>query len=251
MRLINANTLEFVDYFGKPPPNIYYILSHRWGSEEISYRDFKKGRNQKAEGYSKIVSYCKFALQRHELLRSAREKSPVYIRRPFPQNDESCDDSDADILPESQHAWPPCYVWVDTCCIDKKSSAELSEAINSMYNYYSEATECHALLADVNEDLSRAQPADLDTVTSQELFAQIAQSKWFTRGWTLQELLAPKVVVFLNKQWDVIGHKRSKEPYASISHHPESDQTSTDSSNTLLASTRATSSARDQSDRLQ
>lgn len=63
------------------------------------------------------------------------------------------------------------YVWVDTCCIDKKSSAELNEAINSMYKWYERAAICYVYLSDVSgkED--------------------IAKSSWFTRGWTLQELL--------------------------------------------------------------
>jgi ankyrin repeat protein len=81
------------------------------------------------------------------------------------------------------------YVWIDTCCIDKTSSAELSEAINSMYTWYYEAGVCYAYLADVS---SRN---------------EIAASKWFTRGWTLQELIAPSVVIFLDQNWRELGNK--------------------------------------------
>jgi hypothetical protein len=90
------------------------------------------------------------------------------------------------------------YVWIDTCCIDKTSSAELSEAINSMYRWYKEGQVCYAYLADVpsGEDL---QPID----------SSFAKSRWFTRGWTLQELIAPSSLVFYGKDWREIGTKLS------------------------------------------
>lgn len=80
------------------------------------------------------------------------------------------------------------YVWIDTCCIDKSSSAELSEAINSMYAWYRDAKVCYAYLDDVesNED-----PTNTGS--------SFRQSEWFRRGWTLQELIAPTSVVFLAK----------------------------------------------------
>ena len=74
------------------------------------------------------------------------------------------------------------YFWVDTCCIDKTSSAELSEAINSMFSWYQRATVCYAYLVDVDGSLS----------DSDDLYSQVKPSRWFTRGWTLQELLAPR-----------------------------------------------------------
>ncbi|RYP63425.1 hypothetical protein DL771_009278 [Monosporascus sp. 5C6A] len=82
------------------------------------------------------------------------------------------------------------YVWIDTCCIDKTSSAELSEAINSMYLWYYEAKRCYAYLADVPPK------------------STIKDSRWFTRGWTLQELIAPSDVHFLAKDWTDLGTKR-------------------------------------------
>lgn len=87
------------------------------------------------------------------------------------------------------------WVWVDTCCIDKKSSAELSEAINSMFRWYAEAGECYAYLSDVRR---------IDGLDFKESFAQ---SAWFTRGWTLQELLAPSNVMFLDCKWEFLGRK--------------------------------------------
>jgi hypothetical protein len=90
------------------------------------------------------------------------------------------------------------YVWIDTCCIDKTSSAELSEAINSMYRWYKEAQVCVAYLVDV--------PSEEDP---HPLYSAFARSKWFTRGWTLQELIAPPSLEFYGKDWSEIGTKLS------------------------------------------
>lgn len=87
------------------------------------------------------------------------------------------------------------YVWIDTCCVDKNSSAELSEAINSMFKWYKAAKVCYAYLADVSD------AAD----TSHN--SQFAASDWWKRGWTLQELLAPSRLTFFTSDWRVIGHK--------------------------------------------
>ncbi|KFZ03837.1 hypothetical protein V502_10619 [Pseudogymnoascus sp. VKM F-4520 (FW-2644)] len=91
------------------------------------------------------------------------------------------------------------YAWVDTCCIDKTSSAELSEAINSMYRWYAEAQICYAFLNDVAVD-------DVSSGPGEDAFAK---SMWFTRGWTLQELVAPEHVTFYNASWREIGTKAS------------------------------------------
>ena len=96
------------------------------------------------------------------------------------------------------------YVWIDTCCIDKTSSAELSEALNSMYRWYQEAEVCYAYLADVS--LSHVN-AGTDVANR-----EFQDSKWFTRGWTLQELLAPEKLIFLNKEWHEIGTKSGLHP---------------------------------------
>jgi hypothetical protein len=83
------------------------------------------------------------------------------------------------------------YFWVDTCCIDKSSSAELSEAINSMYRWYRDAKVCYAYLADVPSK------------------SKFSESRWFTRGWCLQELIAPSTVIFLDEKWKELGTKAS------------------------------------------
>ncbi|OHW96933.1 HET domain containing protein [Colletotrichum incanum] len=90
------------------------------------------------------------------------------------------------------------WIWVDTCCIDKTSSAELSEAINSMFRWYQQSSVCYAYL----NDLPSQSPGDLDT-------RRFMSSKWFTRGWTLQELIAPGLVEFYDQNWNEIGTKLS------------------------------------------
>jgi hypothetical protein len=90
------------------------------------------------------------------------------------------------------------YAWVDTCCIDKTSSSELSEAINSMYRWYKEAAVCYAILSDVSSD------EDCHLASS-----SFKTSRWFTRGWTLQELIAPASLVFYGRDWEEIGTKYS------------------------------------------
>ena len=91
--------------------------------------------------------------------------------------------------------------WIDTCCIDKSSSAELSEAINSMFRWYRAAQVCYAYLSDVSEN-------ERDHY---DIGSAFRESKWFTRGWTLQELLAPRTVIFYNCGWCETGNKRSLE----------------------------------------
>jgi len=80
------------------------------------------------------------------------------------------------------------YAWIDTCCIDKTSSTELSEAINSMYRWYEEAEVCYIYLADVPSKKS------------------FQTSRWFSRGWTLQELVSPPVLMFYDESWTEIRY---------------------------------------------
>jgi hypothetical protein len=89
------------------------------------------------------------------------------------------------------------WIWIDTCCIDKTSSAELSEAINSMFEWYGNSEVCYAYLEDV-PPLSPLFPEE-----------QFKKARWFTRGWCLQELLAPDRVEFYAMDWTEIGTKRS------------------------------------------
>lgn len=96
------------------------------------------------------------------------------------------------------------HFWVDTCCIDKSSSAELTEAINSMFRWYRDAQKCYAFLADVCCDGAVA-----DEPARSTWKINFRKSRWFTRGWTLQELLAPTVVEFFSVEGQPLGGKTS------------------------------------------
>lgn len=150
MRLLNTQTLEFVDIV-RPDQTTYAILSHTWGEEEVSLEQFYNPKSKRLQGYKKIKRCC------------ARARRDGFG-----------------------------YVWIDTCCIDKKSSAELSEAINYMYNWYYQARRCYVYLSDYSHHTEDV----------------LERSRWFTRGWTLQELLASVFVHFYDRQWRYIGNKQ-------------------------------------------
>jgi hypothetical protein len=99
------------------------------------------------------------------------------------------------------------YFWVDTCCIDKSSSAELSEAINSMFRWYQKAARCYVYLSDVS--IRKRKASDTSAECTWE--SAFRASKWFTRGWTLQELLAPRSVEFYSREGKNLGNKRTPE----------------------------------------
>ena len=94
------------------------------------------------------------------------------------------------------------YIWVDTCCIDKKNAVELSEAVNSMFRWYQNASKCYVYLSDVSigqDDVRQSQP---------RWEASFRNSRWFTRGWTLQELIAPSSVEFFCSEGQRLGDKK-------------------------------------------
>jgi hypothetical protein len=162
MRLINLRTFELKEFTDSERPP-YIILSHTWGAEEVT-------------------------LQQLQLDASAHIRKEGYLKiQNFALQGKA-----------NGFEWG----WVDTCCIDKTSSAELSEAINSMYRWYEEADSCYAYLSDVSS-------SDVEGQQKLALEKQFAASRWFTRGWTLQELLAPQHVVFYLRDWAVYGSKRS------------------------------------------
>jgi hypothetical protein len=101
------------------------------------------------------------------------------------------------------------HFWVDTCCIDKSSSAELTEAINSMFRWYENALRCYVYLSDVST--SRHATNVQSSPTTWE--AAFRGSRWFGRGWTLQELIAPASVEFFSREGDRLGSKRSLEQH--------------------------------------
>lgn len=99
------------------------------------------------------------------------------------------------------------YFWVDTCCIDKTNNTELSEAINSMFKWYKHAAKCYVYLSDIH--CANASRDITDMVKWKPAFQR---SVWFTRGWTLQELVAPAAVEFFSAEGELLGDKQSLEP---------------------------------------
>jgi len=99
------------------------------------------------------------------------------------------------------------YFWIDSCCIDRSSSAELTEAINSMFRWYQNAARCYVFLSDVPQSGHAVGGSSLWPTCE----ADFLSSRWFTRGWTLQELLAPRSVEFFSKTGEKLGDKRSLE----------------------------------------
>ncbi|KAF2190333.1 NACHT-domain-containing protein [Zopfia rhizophila CBS 207.26] len=98
------------------------------------------------------------------------------------------------------------YFWVDTCCINKVNKGGLSQAINSMFRWYRDATRCYVYLSDVSNPTSQTDEEDFGLSVWESDFCK---SRWFTRGWTLQELLAPDSVEFFSQEWKRLGDKAS------------------------------------------
>ncbi|KAK0609667.1 heterokaryon incompatibility protein-domain-containing protein [Bombardia bombarda] len=134
-------------------PPQYAILSHTWQGEEVTFHDIA-------------------------------DLSKARLMAGFAKIKGACD------LAASQNFD---YIWIDTCCIDKSSSAELGEAINSMFGWYQWSAVCYAYLSDVQE------------------MEDVMQSRWFTRGWTLQELIAPLIMEFYSVNWTILGSKKDRE----------------------------------------
>jgi hypothetical protein len=101
------------------------------------------------------------------------------------------------------------YFWVDTCCINKSDKAELSSAIQSMFRWYQNATKCYAYLPDV---LVR-ESASSGTLIESTWEPAFRSSRWFQRGWTLQELLAPRITEFFSEEWEKLGDKVSLKSF--------------------------------------
>ncbi|KAK3343153.1 heterokaryon incompatibility protein-domain-containing protein [Neurospora tetraspora] len=103
------------------------------------------------------------------------------------------------------------YIWIDTCCIDKSDPTELSLAINSMFRWYEASGVCYAYLSDVMSPATVSNRSRVSWFRADE-FDAFSRSRWFRRGWTLQELLAPDVLEFLYEDWTPIA---SREDMAS------------------------------------
>ncbi|KAF6836345.1 HET domain-containing protein [Colletotrichum musicola] len=188
MRLVNVNTLKLEEFFNANIPR-YAILSHTWGKDEVTFQDLDWLKDYEKNQ----TTYASLEPLIFQLGQNPVEKASALRRT-------AGFDKIVQSARVAKHRGLQ-YVWVDTCCIDKTSSAELSEAINSMYRWYSAAESCFAFLSDV----VHCEPSDEIDIPSESGFEQ---SRWFTRGWTLQELLAPVDVSFLDRDWQYVASKR-------------------------------------------
>ncbi|KAF5558573.1 beta transducin [Fusarium mexicanum] len=185
MRLLQTKSHELFEASDVPVPfPPYAILSHTWISpkDEITYRDMKtrtediRNNVYKQKGWSKLKDYCDRALK---------------------------------------DGWE--WAWMDTCCIDKTNPADTQEAINAMFRWYQNAGVCYAHLGDVelskvSQIVSLPEDMDLDPSMSSlrtALKDAFIGAKWFTRGWTLQELLAPHYLIFVDNEWRHMGTRES------------------------------------------
>lgn len=179
----------FEDGANVPP---YAILSHTWErGGEITFTDLQRKDYKDKAGYQKIC-FCGTQARKDEIQ----------------------------------------FFWVDTCCINKDSHSELSEAITSMFRWYHEAVKCYVYLSDISAhkdgnnqaektwksafrkagvSFKRQTSNSRGKVSQVELKTDFCDSRWFTRGWTLQELIAPRLVEFFSREGDLLGTKRTLE----------------------------------------
>ncbi|KAK6842694.1 HET-domain-containing protein [Apiospora arundinis] len=155
MRLLNTTTLRLETFTDERSAPPYAILSHTWEEDEVLFDDIK---NWASSGW-------------------AHKQGAQKVRK-------SAEQALSDDLK---------YIWIDTLCIDKSSSAELSEAINSMFNWYQGSAVCYAYLFDIDSAEGGG----------------IENCKWLSRGWTLQELIAPERVRFFDMHWHFMGTRNT------------------------------------------
>ncbi|KAI8631383.1 heterokaryon incompatibility protein-domain-containing protein [Xylariaceae sp. FL1651] len=174
MWLINTTTLQ-LEEFASHPKGEYAILSHRWEEgNEVNFQHWKARKSIEQRGCHKIMKFVQKAAERG-------------LR----------------------------YAWADTCCINRESSEELSEAINAMFKYYENSAECYVYLSDlppstqVDQGLSAHHTSGTEQAIEKARGVSFAESEWFRRGWTLQELIAPRKVYFFDCDWQFYGTKKT------------------------------------------
>ncbi|KAJ4377410.1 hypothetical protein N0V83_000235 [Neocucurbitaria cava] len=172
LQLRDGGKFSLIERVGNNIPP-YAILSHTWGSddEEFTFKDLIEGKGTEKLGYRKLT-FCSQQAAYNGLQ----------------------------------------YIWIDTCCIDKSSSSELSEAINSMFRWYQNAHRCYVYLSDVAAKISGGDGYGGGDEGDGEVWSlAFKRSRWFTRGWTLQELIAPQSVEFFASGGQRLGDKQSLE----------------------------------------
>ncbi|KAF2859714.1 HET-domain-containing protein, partial [Piedraia hortae CBS 480.64] len=177
MRLLDARTYKLKEFPDDALPP-YAILSHTWTENEASFEELhhaSKVRVKVNRVYKKLAGAC------------------------FQARKDGLD-----------------WLWIDTCCINKDSSGEWTEAVNSMYRWYENSEACYVFLDDLEGSCPVLSDSDIEpSPQSRESLSQrmtfwsraFANCRWFTRSWTLPELIAPRRVKFYGKTWRLVGTK--------------------------------------------
>lgn len=165
MRLLSAQHFTFHE-FPEDASVPYAILSHTWDGHEVTLQDMQQPNSRHILQSKNLATKSWKKIQ--DACSMARRKGFLYI-------------------------------WIDSCCIDKTNSAELQEAINSMFRWYRNSGLCLALLSDVDK-------SEFELIEDLQSYATLI-SRWFTRGWTLQELLAPDDLFFFDVNWNELGSR--------------------------------------------
>lgn len=183
MRLLDVNSVAknrlpvFRDLHENGPssPLCYAILSHTWGQRQ-DYKDIVFDDIPSSENFARFLQKKSKLKQWQEAIRKkqvgfSKIANASRIAREMGMG----------------------YIWIDSCCIDKSKSSELNESINSMYRWYQNAERCIVYLEDLQPD--------------SDLKDDLKKCRWFERGWTLQELIAPSKVTLYNKSWASLGDR--------------------------------------------
>lgn len=222
MRLLNIKTLKLEWFHSADDAPSYAILSHRWEDEEVLFEDVEeRPEAQKLRSLQMKLEETERRLDAFYRKIEGGTQTNAYSGTTDPSGNTEFGDqiSSTPSIPEhlahvreSQESKPKAwakvlgcckvaeqfnisYVWIDTCCIDKTSSSELSESINSMFAWYRSASLCIAYLSDVTQAWGRKGPLE----------GRPQNSVWFSRGWTLQELIAPREIWFYKGDWTCLG----------------------------------------------
>jgi hypothetical protein len=221
MRLLNIKTLKLESYDNVDNTPPYAILSHTWGVEEVLFDDLQEQSH--SNDLLDLQSRFDDLERRFDELKSCLDLCKTNtvprgtestVSQPEKRGENEREPKDRigseDLRAKRKRGWSKIdgccsealkfelgYVWIDTCCIYKESSSELSEAINSMFDWYRRAVVCFAYLGDASDvdDAFGLKPSN--------------HSRWFDRGWTLQELIAPINLLFYQQDWKLLGQRSS------------------------------------------
>ncbi|KAJ4305832.1 hypothetical protein N0V90_001364 [Kalmusia sp. IMI 367209] len=218
MRLIDVDSLEIKTFSEQNVPT-YAILSHTWGADEVTFQDMCMITRLRCISQT-FSSQGTSSSQNGDMSGNGQSAAMLAAMEMLVRGDWSAgmvipDTSEEALMKREGYRKILCsareakqlgyqWIWIDTCCIDKTSSAELQESINSMYRWYKESAVCIVYLNDIapgGEDIMDTQ------ATAEAASSAFINSRWITRGWTLQELVAPTSLRFYYQDWTLMGDK--------------------------------------------